>query len=130
MKKAKKMTQIKLALLWLKKHTTLVLLIIISILAVFISLLFFWLKIKGFRVSDLLFHLQMKKKEGDVKDLNTKKEIIKNDTKHSQKELDEIDEEIKEIKKEAMIKRSEIKDLTNEQLAARFNNLFSQNQSD
>jgi len=115
--------QIKLLLAWLKTNSFKILLIVGLILVLIIIALAWWLKIKSFKVTDLLLKLQVANAESELNYLETKKKVIESKEEVSKSDIKEISDKIKEEKKKAVKKRLQLEGMTNDQIVDRFNQL-------
>ena len=108
---------------WIKKNTVTVLLVILAFLVLLLTIVGFWLRIRGFKVSDLLLKLQMAETKNEINHLNVRKAVLKERTNAKKEDIEEVDKEINELKKKAIIKKAEIKGLSNEDVSKRFTEL-------
>lgn len=114
---------IKLLISWIKTNAVKILLIALLILALVLVALAFWLKIRGFKMTDLLLRLQVANAENELNHLETKKAVIETKEEIKEEEIKEIEEEIKEEKKKATAGRLKIKGMTDDEIADRFTEL-------
>ena len=110
---------LKLIISWAKTNLVKILLVILLILVFALLILGWWLKIRGFKVVDLISRLQMANANNEISHLNTKKAVLK--TKKDVKE-----EVVVEIEKELLLEQEkvekaklQIEGLDNEEIANR-----------
>ena len=108
---------------YIKKNFVTILLVLAAILALFVVVLTFWLKIKGFKMSHLLSLLAIAEAKNEISHLETKKAVLKTKYQYKESEIEELDKKIKEEQKKAEKLKLEMKGLSNEEIADHFNNL-------
>lgn len=114
---------IKLIISWIKTNAIKILLVVLLIIVLVLVALAFWLKIRGFKITDLLLRLQVANAENELNHLKTKKAVIETKEEVKKEEVKEIEEEIKEEKKKAIVGRLKIKGMTDDEIADRFTEL-------
>jgi len=100
-----------------------ILLVILMVLVLVLIAAGWWLKIRGFKVSDLLLRLQMANSKNEVNHLQTKKAVLTERGNFKKEELEEIEQEIKDNNKKAEQAKLQLEGLGNEEIARRLSDL-------
>ena len=113
----------KLLVSWLKTNAVKILLISLLVLALLLIACAWWLKVRGFKVSDLLLRLQVANAHNELGHLQTKKAVIETKKNVTKEEIKQIEEEIKEEQKKVEAGTMKIKGMTDDEVINRFNEL-------
>jgi len=117
------MASIALALSWLKKNTVTVLLVILTILVLILILVGFWLRIKSFKVTDLLKKLQIANARNESASLYAKKKVLEAKSETKKEEIEAIDKLIRKEEEKVIKASMEIEGLSNAEVAKRLTDL-------
>lgn len=108
---------------WFKTNIVKILLILLLILTLILVACAWWLKIKGFKVSDLLLRLQMANAKNELSHLETKKAVLETKKDFAKEEMQKIENEIKEEQKKIERGKMKIEGMSDEEVANRFTEL-------
>jgi len=108
---------------WIKKNTKTIVFVLAMIGVLILTILAFWLKIRGFKVTDLLSKLQIAEAKNEIGHLEVKKAILKKDETNKVDEIKELDAKIKEESKKMETIKLQVKGLNNEQIASELSSL-------
>jgi flagellar motility protein MotE (MotC chaperone) len=117
------MQQLKIALAWLKTNAVKILLIFLLILVLVLIVLAWWLKIRGFKVTDLLLQLQVATAKNEISYLQTKKAVLETKEIISKDEIQKIENEIKEEHKKAEVNKMKIQRMNDDEIASHLSEL-------
>lgn len=113
----------KVALSWLKKNSKTVIFVFLTVLVVLLIALGFWLKIRGFKIANLLFKLQKAEAENEINHLEVKRAVLLEKDEVATDQIEEIKRQIIIEKKKAETARLKVKGLSSEELADELTNL-------
>jgi len=108
---------------WFKKNLVKILLVILMVLVLILVAAGWWLKIRGFKVADLLSRLQMADAKNEVNHLETRKALLKQKGNYLEEDMAEIERKIKSNKKKTEKAKLKIQGLGNEEIARRLSDL-------
>lgn len=117
------MSSLKLAFSWVRKNTTTILLVVCGVAAIAIVILFFWLKIRGFKVSNLTGLLEIAGAKNEIAHLETKRAVLEayEGDKHSQ--LEDVEIQLHNEKRKLEKAKLEVRGCTNDEVASRLTEL-------
>jgi len=113
----------KVALSWLKKNTKTVVFVFLTVLVLLLIALGFWLKIRGFKISNLLYKLQEAEAKNEINHLQVKQAVLLEKDTVATAEVKELKGQIQVEKKKAETARLKVKGLSSEELADELTNL-------
>jgi len=116
-------TTLTLAASWLKKNAVSLALLLALIIALIATILFFWLKVRGHKITHLISLLQVAQTKNEVAHLQAKKTVLEAKGEGKREQIKVIDAEIREQEKRAVKAKAAIEGLSNEEVAARFTDL-------
>lgn len=108
---------------WFKTNSTKILLILGTILVIVLASLTFWLRIRGFKITDLLLRLQVANAKNEVSHLQTKKAVLIAREDVKTEEISKLEKEIKDEKKKIESGKMKIQGMSDDEILARFNEL-------
>lgn len=114
---------ISLFIKWLQKNAITVLLVITAILLVILAALGFWLRIRGFKISDLLNDLQVASAKNQIGYLREKRAVLATKAEVKEEEIEAIEAEIKSEEKKVVLGRLEKQGMSSDEIANRLSKL-------
>lgn len=114
---------VKLIVSWIKNNFVKILLVVCLVFVLTIVILSFGLKIKGFKVSDLIFKLQMANANNELSHLEKKLAVVETKEGFSRKKLNEIKDEVIKEKKRLETAKLKIQGMSDEEISNRFTEL-------
>ena len=113
----------KVALSWLKKNAITVLLVVALILVLLLVILGFWFKVRGFKIADLFYKLQVLEAKNEIGHLEVKKAVLKEREDVAEEKVEELAAQIKEEEKKIEVARRNAKGMSSEDIAAELTDL-------
>ena len=108
---------------WFKTNAVKILLLLLLFVVIVLIALTFWLKIRGFKITDLLLRLQVANAKNEVSHLQTKKAVLETKETIKIEDIKKIEKEIKEETKKVEVGKMKIEGMTDDEIAARFTEL-------
>jgi len=108
---------------WIKTNAVKILLVVLLVLTLVLVACAWWLKIKGFKVSDLLLRLQVANAKNEMNHLQTKKAVLETKKNFTKEQMQEIENEIKEEHKKIERGKMKIEGMSDDEVARRFTEL-------
>lgn len=108
---------------WFKTNAVKILLVSLFIFVILLIACAWWLKIRGFKITDLLLRLQMANAKNEINHLQTKKAVLETKKDTTKEVIVDIEKEIKEEQKKIIEGRMKIEGLNDEEIVDRFTKL-------
>jgi cell division protein YceG involved in septum cleavage len=108
---------------WFKTNVVKILLLLLLFVVLVLIALTFWLKVRGFKITDLLLRLQVANAKNEVNHLQTKKAVLESKETIKIEDIKEIEKELKEEKKKIEAGKMKIEGMNDDEILARFNEL-------